>query len=392
MSGVFKIFLKSKYYLLILLFLIISPNNLNRLQASNLNNINQSELNQDSNKTKLSKVYKTEYLLGPGDTLLINFTSTPIFSGLYTINPEGLITLPELNKFEVKNISVEELEKTLNQKYKEFIFNPEIIVSIQSYRNVNVYIRGAVIKPGLYTFAQGGVANKGNILKSNFTNENVLKSSIKNDFSGGNLEQTFKMTTIYDVIKAAKGFNSNADLKNVTVIRKNSQEKGGGKIFANVNLLSLLLEGDISQNIRIYDGDNILIKDGISINEQIINLNRTNISPEIISVYVSGNVFSSGRIDLKQGSSLLQALAAAGGKKNLTGSVEFLRFNIDGSVEKRKFKIDNKAPINSAKNPILLEGDIINVEKSLLGKTTSALNEISNPVITSLTLYNIFTD
>ena len=53
---------------------------------------------------------------------------------------------------------------------------------------------------------------------------------------------------------------------------------------------------------------------------------------------------------------------------------------------------DNNAPINSAKNPILLEGDIINVEKSLLGKTTETLNEISNPVITSLTLYNIFTD
>lgn len=391
MSGVFKIFLKNKYYLLILLVSIITPNNLNKLHSSNLNNRNQSDLKQYSNKTKFSKVYKTEYLLGPGDTLFINFTRTPIFSGLYTINPEGLITLPELNKFEVKNISVEELEKTINQKYTEFIYKPEILVTIQSYRNVNVYIRGAVMKPGLYTFAQGGVSNQGSILKSNFTNENLLKSSTTNDFAGGVI-QTFKMTTIYDVIKAAKGFNSYADLENVTVIRNNSQEKGGGKISANVNLLSLLLEGDISQNIRIYDGDNILIKDGISINEQIVNLNRTNISPETLSVYVSGNVFSSGRIDLKQGSSLLQALAAAGGKKNLTGSVEFLRFNIDGSVEKRKFKIDNKAPINSAKNPILLEGDIINVEKSLLGKTTAALNEISNPVITSLTLYNIFTD
>ena len=69
----------------------------------------------------------------------------------------------------------------------------------------------------------------------------------------------------------------------------------------------------------------------------------------------------------------MQVLATAGGEKNLTGYIPISRFNIDGTVEKRKFKINNQAPINSPKNPILIEGDIINVERSLLGKTTSAL-------------------
>ena len=388
----FKIFSQSKYSYLIILIFIFFPFDFNKVQSSNLNIATLWASQEYSSDSDASQIYENEYLLGPGDKLLINFIGTPIFSGVYPINPESLIFLPELNRFKVDNISLKSLEKKLNQKYKEFLYNPDIRVSVQSYRTVNTYIRGAIRKPGLYSFPVGFVNSDMKSIDafSNYIpklNTNLSSTSVP--ISSG---QTFQVTRIYDVIKAAEGFNSNADLTEVIVTRNNSQEKGGGKIYAKINLLSLLLEGEQSQNIRIYDGDNILIKDGISINEQIVNLNRTNISPEKITVYVSGNVLSAGKKDLKQGSTLLQALASAGGKKNLTGSVEFLRFTIDGKVEKKKFKIDNQAPINSAKNPILIEGDIINVERSLLGKTTSALNEISNPIISGLTLYNIFTD
>ena len=391
MNWMFKIFLKVKYLNLFLLIFIFFPDNFNKVISSNLNLKNRTDFQEYSTNNGPSEIYKSDYLLGPGDHLFINFNSAPIFSGIYQINPESSIFLPELNRFKVDEISVEELEKKLNQKYKEFIFNPDIRVSIQSYRDVNVYIRGAIRKPGLYSFKVGFInsnKNSSSSFSSSIVENNYISTNSPVKVEG----QTFKTTKIYDVIKAAKGFNANADLTNVVVIRNNSKEQGGGKIYTNVNLLSLLLEGEQSQNIRIHDGDNIVIKDGININQQILNLNRNNISPETISVYISGNVFSSGRKEIKQGSSLLQALATAGGEKNLTGYIQFLRFNIDGTVEKRKFKINNQAPINSPKNPILIEGDIINVERSLLGKTTSALSEISNPIITGLTLYNIFSD
>ena len=50
------------------------------------------------------------------------------------------------------------------------------------------------------------------------------------------------------------------------------------------------------------------MKKGESINKQIVELNRSNVSPEFITVYLSGNVEQSGRQPINQGSSLLQAI------------------------------------------------------------------------------------
>ena len=80
------------------------------------------------------------------------------------------------------------------------------------------------------------------------------------------------------------------------VVRENSKTQGGGKIKANIDLLSMLLNGDQTQNIRIFDGDNIIIpKSNKVMKEQVLAINKTNISPEKITVYVTGNVKNSGR-------------------------------------------------------------------------------------------------
>ena len=81
---------------------------------------------------------------------------------------------------------------------------------------------------------------------------------------------------------------------------------------------------------------------------------------------------------------MLQALASSGGKKLLTGNIEFLRFNDDGTKKFDSFRYDSNAPLNSRKNPILMDGDVINVEKTVLGKATTIFGEISNPVVTGL--------
>tara|TARA_Y100000589_G_scaffold330675_1_gene381075 strand:+ start:911 stop:2059 length:1149 start_codon:yes stop_codon:yes gene_type:complete len=343
-----------------------------------------NELESKPNNQEI-EVLSSNYIVDSGDSLYLNFTGTPIFSGLYTINPDGDIILPELNRYKVSNLTIEEIEYNLNKSYEKFIYNPDIKVSVISYRPINVYINGGIKRPGLYTFNVGSMGiNKINM--DELSNLNVNDNQIPDQAS------KIFIPRIFNVIKAAKGFNYNANLSNVKIIRNNSLRQGGGKIFTEVNLLSLFLEGDQKQNIRLYDGDSIFINEGISINKQILDLNRSNISPEFITVYVSGNVFKSGSIVLKQGSSLLQALASAGGKKNLSGNIAFLRFNPDGTIEKNKFKIDYSAQVNSRKNPILNDGDIVNVERSIIGKTTNVLNEISNPIISGYSLYRIFSD
>ena len=111
-----------------------------------------------------------------------------------------------------------------------------------------------------------------------------------------------------------------------------------------------------------------------------------------IKVYVTGNVVKGGPVDLPQGSSLLQAIGSSGGKKMLTGNVEFLRFNDDGTIIKNSFKYDELAPVNSEKNPILMSGDIINVRRTIMGSATQLITEVGRPIFGGYALYELITD
>ena len=128
------------------------------------------------------------------------------------------------------------------------------------------------------------------------------------------------------------------------------------------------------------------------IKEQIISINKTNISPQDLIIYITGNVVSNGPITISKGSSLNQAIASAGGKKILTGNIEYLSFNYDGSTDKRSFKYESNAKVNSYKNPILHDGDVINVKRTILGQTTEVLKEFSTPLFSGFGIYNLFFD
>ena len=94
-------------------------------------------------------------------------------------------------------------------------------------------------------------------------------------------------------------------------------------------------------------------------------------NPEFVNVFVSGKVSGGG---------LNQAIAMTGGKQLLSGKVEFVRFKKDGDMDRRVFSYKQNSPLDSNRNPILEDGDIINVKDSLFGTTTVVLNKILQPV------------
>ena len=86
--------------------------------------------------------------------------------------------------------------------------------------------------------------------------------------------------------------------------------------------------------------------------EQVLAINKTNISPEKITVYVTGNVKNSGEATLKKGSSLIQAFASTGGKKLMTGKLNLYVLMMMGLLQK-EIRYNENAEINSAKNLFL---------------------------------------
>ena len=362
---------------------------------SNFATINQvfSSIDLNENEQFSSKIIFDEneninsdyYILDSGDVIFINFLGAPFLSNTVTINQEGVINLPELNKLLVSGYTIRELEKYLTDQYKEIIFDPEINISIIKYRPVEVFVKGEVKRPGLYNFAstESGL----NLSSFSFEIENKIPLTETNP------NTDFKKITLYDVLQKANGVTNYADLTKVEVIRKNSNSQGGGKIKTEINLLSLLIEGNQDSNIRIYDGDLIIANRGERmIKEQILSINKSNLSPSIITVFITGNVVQPGAFELLQGSSLTQAIASTGGKKLMTGKIEFIRFNDDGTNIRKTFSYDPNAPINSERNPILMTGDIVNVNKTTFGNATEVITEVSSPILGIFGIYKILAD
>ena len=76
----------------------------------------------------------------------------------------------------------------------------------------------------------------------------------------------------------------------------------------------------------------------------------------------------------------------------LTGNIEFIRFNDDNTKTRRKFKYDPSSPENSKTNPLLMAGDIINVQRNLLGTSTTVIGSIARPLTSGFVLYSIISE
>ena len=136
------------------------------------------------------------------------------------------------------------------------------------------------------------------------------------------------------------------------VIRKRAQGLGGGRIRTNLNFLSLITEGNESQNIRLLDGDVLNIgKSPEALREQLLKAGQSNLNPQFIQVFVTGRVNTPGGVTLPQGSLTNQAISLAGGPKLIKGRVEFIRFNREGTIDRRLFAYQSSAAIDAPNNP-----------------------------------------
>jgi len=323
--------------------------------ALETNAIEQKEINRE---------LKSQYLLGAGDALSIRFPGLSFYGGSYEIKPDGYLYLPEIGKVDAKGQTLKELTDILNKKYEEFIYDPQISITIDKFRPIKVTLRGEVNVSGLFYF----------------------RKDIEED-------KTYTQPKVFDLLRNSKGFTTEADLSNVIITRKNSKSQGGGKLKTTLNILSLIEEGDQSQNIDLYDEDDVFVSKSDSISLKTFNvINKSNITPNTIQVFINGNVSAPGEKTIIQGKSLFEAISAAGGVSPLTGDIEFIRINENGQNEKRIIKLSSYMPKGSKNNPILISGDIILVKRNLFGRVSSVLNEYTAPIINSFGIYKILDD
>jgi polysaccharide export outer membrane protein len=347
-----------------------------------------------------SRVVYDTYILGPGDSLQVELLDIPELSGTFSIGPDGTMYLPRLRALYVEGLTVEELRYFLTQQFKAYVKNPQLYVRPVGYRPIRIYVGGEVRRPGYYTLRGLDRASEAAERTQQEVTQNLNPTEVDPRVltarSAGLSDPLSRIPdsdrqvfpTVFDAIRAAQGIGPFSDLAKVQVTRKQPLSAGGGRIRTNLDFISLITEGDESQNIRLFDGDVVSVgKTTVVLRDQLIRAGNTNLSPQFINVFVSGRVRTPGAVTLQQGTSLNQAISVAGGVKLLRGKVEFLRLLSDGKTDRRTFSYSPNSPSNSFSNPILTAGDIIRVNESPLSASVGVLNEVATPVLGVYSIY-----
>jgi len=94
------------------------------------------------------------YRIMPGDGLRIDFLYDEDFNRGVLVRPDGYISLPLIEDVQVGGKTVPEVRKTLSERYKGILKNPNLVVSLDSTGG-KIYVGGEVATPGIFTLSDG---------------------------------------------------------------------------------------------------------------------------------------------------------------------------------------------------------------------------------------------
>ncbi|WP_156858208.1 MULTISPECIES: SLBB domain-containing protein [unclassified Prochlorococcus] len=339
----------------------------------------------------LNRSSGNDYILGPGDNLkLIVSRFYPELTSFFTIDGEGNANIPKLSRVYLDKLTVKEATQLLNEAYKKFVKYPNVEIQIIRYRPVNIFVSGEVENPGNQILTgslsiQEFITNNSKDSDSSINDNNNLDS-----FNTQDNYQTNYFPKVFDALRSVGGITQFTDLSNIQIIRKQSISNGGGSKIATVNFENMLLNGDNTGNIRIYDGDIIKVGKSNVTNTEILQKSiLSKITSKFANVFVSGRVERPGNIKVSRAGSLSDAIDMAGGTKVLKGPITFIRFENNGSIDKRKFAFNPRKERGSFKNPFLKDGDIIIVGNSFISSTNQVIKEFTSPFIGIFSTYGL---
>jgi polysaccharide export outer membrane protein len=249
----------------------------------------------------------TDYVVGPQDVLTITSYDQADLSGKFTLEADGTFTYPLIGRVKAGGLTLRALEDSLKKRLKDegFFRNPQITVSVETYKSQKVFVVGEVRTPGTYPLS-GNMSLVEAIARAGSTLPTASGEAI--------------------VVHPAKGA-SGPTLPNQDSAAKNERVD-----------LRAMQNGVFTDNIVLRDGDTIFV-------------------PRAESVYVFGQVKNPGAYPLQQkDTSVLQALSLAGGITD-RGATTRIRIVRMVGREKKELKVNL--------SDIVLPGDTVIVAERI---------------------------
>ena len=146
------------------------------------------------------------YLLGPGDELLVIFYGKLNESSTVEINRDGFVDFPELGPIMIAGLTFSEAKKMLQTQMESQVIGTKLNISMGALRSMQVFVLGEAFKPGAYSVSA--------------------------------------LSTITHAIMSAGGVSDIASLRNIKL-------KRNGKTVVTLDLYDLLLAGDVKNDFRL---------------------------------------------------------------------------------------------------------------------------------------------
>ena len=319
----------------------------------------------------VSTLQEDAYIIGPGDVLDLKLFDAGELSGSLEVLNDGSVPLPLVGSVRLSGLTLQQATQWVQQLLSEELLRPDLQLRVVKPRPIRVALVGQVERPGIYSLT---------------TSEASTAEGVVNTISG--------LPTVVDAIQKAGGITQNANLRGVVLQRRlPGTESELSHKQTELDLLDLVLDGNQSQNPFLFDGDTIRISKAEETPEEAMELAAVNLSPQVISVNVIGEVLKPGSVQLQANTPLVQAVLAAGGPKNWrasTGNVELVRINRNGSATLKKFRIDLEEGASNEKNPPLRDGDSVKVNRSTLARASDAINAVSQPLGGLVQIWTLF--
>lgn len=328
--------------------------------ATDIGSENNREINFDNSKQ--GNGYN--YLVGAGDILVLKFGDLSKYNGEFKVLNDGWIFLPIIGNYFIENKTLEEVRNDLIYKYSKELIVPDIQLSLKFSRPLDISIIGEVQKPGIYQF------------------ENILLNPPR----------------VVDGLQLAGGITSKSNLEGVELIRVFKEDGELIKKITSLNLTSLVEEGDQTSNIKLTHGDVLKINATSEVSKTQYKLAKATLAPSQIGITVVGEVKNPGEKMVVSGISLIEAIMIAGGPVDWEANrqnIQLVREDEYGVINVSKYKYDINQNNSISNNPILKDGDIINVNAVNYTKFSRGVKNIFSPlrdIITGITFYKLIDD
>ncbi len=156
----------------------------------------------------------SDYLLGPGDNLIVQLWGQVEKEYTLTIDREGTVFVPQVGKLSVWGRTLDRFEQDMRRALSGIYTDFELSVSLGKIRSIRIYLTGEVRRPGAYTVSS--------------------------------------LTSLFNALFMAGGPNGHGSMRSIKLMRS-------GRPVAEVDLYRFLLEGDNSSDIRLQSGDAIFV-------------------------------------------------------------------------------------------------------------------------------------